>query len=90
MRPVHAVALLASLASLACSTVRVSDDFDPSTDFSAYKTYAWLAEPPTPTGRPRLDSPLVQERIRKAIDQSLAGQGLPAGASRPTSSFATT
>lgn len=67
--------LLATLAAVACSTIRVSDDYDPSANFAAYKTYAWLPEPPSPTGRPRLDSPLVQERIRKSIDQSLAAKG---------------
>ena len=67
--------LLASLGALACSTVTVSTDYDPAAKFSAYKSYAWLPENPTPTGHPRLDSPLVQERIKKAIDLALENKG---------------
>jgi hypothetical protein len=69
------LALLAAVAALACSTLKVSDDYDPAIDFAKYHTYAWLAEAPTPTGSPRLDSPLLHDRIRKAIDQSLEAKG---------------
>ena len=68
-------ASLVALVALACSTLRVSSDYDPATDFAKFRTYAWLPEEPTPTGRPRLDSPLLHDRIRKAIDRSLEAKG---------------
>jgi hypothetical protein len=74
MRSSLRFALLAA-AALACTTLRVSSDYDPSVDFAKYRTYAWLPEEPTPTGRPRLDSPLLHDRIRKAVDRSLEQKG---------------
>ena len=77
------VPALAFCAALACSTLRVSDDYDPAVDFAKYHTYAWLPDQPTPTGRPRLDSPLVQDRIHKAIDAALAAKGYRLSAESP-------
>lgn len=71
------------LAALACATVHVTHDYDPAIDFSKYRSYTWLLDPPGPTGRPRLDSPLVQERIRKAIDEGLARKGYTQAAQSP-------
>lgn len=75
MRPYLLFALLAGVAALACSTLRVSTDYDPQADFARYHTYAWLPEEPGPTGSPRLDSPLLHERIRKAVDRALEAKG---------------
>ena len=75
MRRLLRFTLLASLGALACSTISVSTDYDPAAKFGGYKSYAWLPENPTPTGHPRLDSPLVQERIKKAIDLALENKG---------------
>ena len=75
MRRLFRFTLLASLGALACATVSVSTDYDPTTKFSSYQSYAWLPDNPTPTGHPRLDSPLVQERIKKAIDLALESKG---------------
>jgi hypothetical protein len=44
----------------ACSTVRVSVDYDPEEDFTTYSSYAWLPQTPEATGHPRADSPMVQ------------------------------
>lgn len=75
MRPYFLIVLLAGVAALACSTLRVSTDYDPAVDFAKFHTYAWLPEEPTPTGSPRLDSPLLHERIRKAVDRALEAKG---------------
>jgi len=64
---------------LACSTVRVSSDYDPETDFGAYRRYAWLPGTPEGTGHPRLDSPMVQDRVRRGIDRSLTEKGYGLG-----------
>ena len=75
MRTTLLCALLAGVAALACSTLRVSTDYDPKIDFGRFRTYAWLPDEPTPTGSPRLDSPLLHERIRTAIDRALEAKG---------------
>lgn len=68
------IAVLALLLA-ACSSVQVSTDFDPGTDFSALESYAWLARKAKPSGDPRLDNSLLNERIRNAVDAQLAARG---------------
>jgi hypothetical protein len=75
MRRLIVFMALASSVALACANISVSSDYDPTAKFSTYRSYAWLPENPTPTGHPRLDSPLVQERIKKAIDTALEAKG---------------
>lgn len=60
---------------LACSTVKVSQDYDPATDFSVLKTYAWKSEKQEPTGDVRTDNPLLDARIRAAVDRALSEKG---------------
>lgn len=74
-RTAPALAALLLLAPLACSTVQVSVDYDPDEDFSAYRTYAWLPGTPEATGNSRLDTPMIHQRVREAIDQTLADKG---------------
>ncbi|HEY5656259.1 MAG TPA: DUF4136 domain-containing protein [Myxococcota bacterium] len=74
-RGVAALALMALLLA-GCSSIRVDTDFDPQVDFSALRSYAWLAESQPPTGDPRIDSDLLDARIRGAIDAQLAARGL--------------
>jgi hypothetical protein len=69
-------AALLALALAGCSSVRVTTDYDPQADFSALHSYAWLAESQPPTGDPRIDSALVDARIRGAIDAQLAERNL--------------
>jgi hypothetical protein len=58
-----------------CSNVLVSQDYPLSTDYSALKTYAWQSENQEKTGDLRLDNPLLDVRIRRAIDTSLLEKG---------------
>ncbi len=73
LRPALLFALL-GLAS-ACSTIEVSYDFDPATDFQRLRTYAWLPGPQPETGNPRLDNTIIDSRIRGSVDTLLAGRG---------------
>ncbi len=59
----------------ACTTIRVTSDFDPSADFSGLRTYAWIPGPQERTGDPRIDNPLLDSRIRETVDRQLAAQG---------------
>ncbi len=68
------VLVLAALGT-ACSSVRTQYDFDPSTDFSAWRTYAWYPSGSPPTGDPRLDNPLLHGRIEAAVNRTLGVRG---------------
>jgi Domain of unknown function (DUF4136) len=50
-------------------------DFDRSTNFGTYKTYAWLSEKQEKTGDRRADSSTVDMRIRIAVGTQLRLKG---------------
>lgn len=58
-----------------CATVNISQDYPLNTDYSALKTYAWQSEKQEKTGDLRLDNPLLDTRIRSAIDTFLIEKG---------------
>jgi hypothetical protein len=61
---------------------QIGYDFDRSTDFSAYHTYAWLSGDQEKTGDRRADSSAVDMRIRIAVGTQLRLKGyqtLPEG-----------
>jgi hypothetical protein len=70
--PVGALAAL----TLACSTVDVSSDYDPGADFSALRSWAWVpqAVPARDEGDARTRDPLVQSRIRTAVEAVLGAR----------------
>jgi hypothetical protein len=59
-----------------CAGVRVSQDYDPETDFSNLRTFAWESETQPRSGDIRVGNPLLESRIRKAIDVKLVEIGL--------------
>lgn len=66
--------LAAALLS-GCSSTSVKLDYDPGTDFSTLKTYAWQHAKQPETGDPRIDNDLMDDRVRRAVDQTLAAKG---------------
>jgi hypothetical protein len=76
------IALLVAVG-VACSSVRTHYDFDPRTDFAAWRTYAWYRSASAPSGDPRLDSELLHARIEAAVDRTLAAQGFAPVRDRP-------
>ncbi len=60
-----------------CSTVQVGQDYDPAKTFSHLRTYDWQSKIQEKTGDPRVDNPLIDTRIRKAVDRSLMGKNYP-------------
>lgn len=74
MKKLLLLALSAGLLA-GCSSVSVNRDYDTSADFSSLKTFAWQHTEQIKTGDPRIDNDLHDERIRKAINQSLAAKG---------------
>lgn len=58
-----------------CSSVRVTQDYAKTAAFADYQSFAW-AQPAHPeTGDPRLDNPLLHERIQEAIEVTLQERG---------------
>ncbi|MEJ2474067.1 MAG: DUF4136 domain-containing protein [Desulfobacterales bacterium] len=58
-----------------CAGVRVSQDYEPGTDFAAYKTFDWKSADQPQTGDIRIDNPLLDGRIRKAVELALVSKG---------------
>lgn len=67
------IALVAVL-SAACSGLSVVSDFDPDSDFAAFQTYMWLPDAET-EGSGIAPDPLIDRRIRAAIDNDLQAKG---------------
>ena len=63
-----------------CASPKIGYDFDRSVNFSPYQTYAWIAAAQEATGDRRLDSSLIDARIRAAIDAQLRSKGYTATA----------
>jgi hypothetical protein len=68
------VVIAALFVVAACSSNPVATDYNPQYDFAAIRTYGWLAT----TGKsedPMVYNDLVDERIRRAVDDQLALRG---------------
>ena len=64
-----------TLLIFGCSGIEVSQDYKPDTNFDNLKTYAWKYIHQEKTGDVRIDSPLMDDRIRKATETNLLGKG---------------
>ncbi|MGI2173239.1 DUF4136 domain-containing protein [Shewanella ulleungensis] len=65
---------VAVLALSACSTLKSSSDFDPSVNFSQYKSFAWV-EKNNGDAEYHLDG-LMDQRVRTAIETQLSQKGI--------------
>jgi hypothetical protein len=63
-----------------CSGIHVSQDYDLSTNFNTYRTFAWAPEPTQKSGDVLIDSPFMDRRIRNAIETTLESKGYPKAA----------
>jgi hypothetical protein len=67
--------LLGAVVAGGCSSMQISSDYDPSVDFSRLQSYGWMPDSRPDTGNPRLDSSLLDARVRRAVDIQLAARG---------------
>lgn len=74
--------ILAALAG-GCVAPNIGYDYDRSANFSRYHTYAWVSAAQETTGDRRLDSSLLDTRIRGAIDTQLRAKGYLATKTSP-------
>jgi len=72
--------VLAVLLAVACVGPSVTTDYDPEFDFGTLRRYAWSQPERAPGADPVLANDLLDARIRRAVDRSMAAKGyLPAG-----------
>jgi hypothetical protein len=64
-----------AVSAIGCASPNVGYDYDRSAHFSRYHSYAWVSQAQEATGDRRLDSSLVDARIRKAIEKELRQKG---------------
>ena len=63
--------LLLVTSAVACSSPKIGYDYDSSANFNGYHTYDWVADKQEMTGDKRLDTSLVDGRIRTTIGTQL-------------------
>jgi hypothetical protein len=69
------LSILVVISLLAGCGTTVNVDYDKQANFQALRTFTLMPTPETKTGDERLDSPLVDKRIRDAIVATLAQRG---------------
>ncbi len=67
--------LLPILLLLAACATPVAVDYDETVDFARLHTFALLPPPPTKTGDPRIDNPLLVKRVQAALRETLLARG---------------
>jgi hypothetical protein len=77
MRTLRFVCLLfAVLIMASCATVQVSQDYEDTADLFQYDTWQWRDPIQVATGDIRVDNPLLDKRIRRAVENHLAERQL--------------
>ena len=74
-RHLHLYGILLLVFAAACRAPQVGYDYDRGADFGRYRSYAWVSTGQEATGDKRVDSSLVDARIRGAIDSQLRAKG---------------
>src|SRR6516225_7919992 len=69
----HRWILLALAAVGGCSPYTINADYDPTADFSKFKTWSWFTAP-QPYGAGM--DPLIEKRIRASVEEELPHRGL--------------
>ena len=64
-----------SLSLISCSSVKYSTDFDPTQDFSKYKTYRFANPSEVDPDDLLTQYPLIKKRVMAAIEQDFAAKG---------------
>ncbi len=77
MKDIRLLLIILLIMSIsACSSVKVSQDFDLDKPIPQVNSYQWTSGEQGETGDVRVDSPLLDARIRKAVDRVLAAKGI--------------
>ena len=66
------VAFLGLVILAGCTSLRAEHDYDPTADFSGYKTFSWIGPRPLLEGG---QSPLLEGRLMRITDEALRSKG---------------
>jgi hypothetical protein len=69
------VALFAVLLVSACSGISVNQDFSPGADFTGLTSWDWMPSGDRVGDDPRADNPLLDQRIRTAVETQMLAKG---------------
>jgi hypothetical protein len=70
------VLVLAALSALAgCSSIQVATDYNHEFDFATLSTFAWMAGEPDYLRDPLIDTALLDSRIKRDVEEVMAGKG---------------
>ncbi len=73
MKAIHAA--VAVLTITGCASLQVRTDSNPQASFGQLTTYDWTTQTVHAFGHPAVNSPLVEQRIRQAVDSTLRHMG---------------
>ena len=74
-RATASLGVVAVLALAGCATSQVERDYDTDVSFGELETYTLIEQAERSTGHPAVSSPLVDRRIRAAIERELDAMG---------------
>jgi hypothetical protein len=77
------VGMLALSALAGCNGVKVWAEYDPTTDFSNLTTYGWATISPKAPNDPQTENPILDARVRLALENELAARGFQKQTSGP-------
>ncbi len=77
MKPLTAVVtLMAVLFATGCTSVQVSQDYDLQAELPHPGTWQWRFRQQRATGDIRVDNPLLDKRVRRAVETHLSRRGI--------------
>ncbi|MBM4266415.1 MAG: DUF4136 domain-containing protein [Deltaproteobacteria bacterium] len=72
----RAGALSLAILFVACAPrIKVATDYNPQANFARLHTFSWLPRAQPKSGNLRLDSGLVEGRVRRAVNKTLTAKG---------------
>ena len=83
-----ACAATSALALCACTSLTVESDFNAVTDFSSYKSFAFISDTPLLTAQKAQISSLFEGRVMRAVEDALAAKGYEFVDNRMNADFA--
>jgi hypothetical protein len=83
MNPAKILISVMLLSLTACSSMKVSVDYDENYDFSKLKSWSWRYAEQPQTGDAFIDNPIRDQRIRASIKTALAEKGLSQSSEHP-------
>ncbi len=72
-----------ALGLVGCGGFTYRSDYDPSTDFSALKTYRWVEKVPPEAKDPKVYNSIVEGRVKTAVNRALQAKGYQEVTSNP-------